>query len=197
METLEPTFPGTSATPTAPRGVLTSRGPVIELASGAASTYAFGLAVAASHSSVESLADAAGLAALPLAFTLFYAPSLWVLLTLFHREVAPSEIARAATRCAERGGLFLLGLVPATVFFEWTSAGPSGLRITTFLESAAVLFAGIIGLRAFGTTVLESTRLGTSDRVVLGLVAAASCVGMLLGVLLVPDTLARLHGGGR
>ncbi|MBC7172123.1 MAG: hypothetical protein H5U40_06850, partial [Polyangiaceae bacterium] len=91
----------------------TYREAALDLTTGAASIYAFGLATSVAILDVESLAAALGLVVAPLAFAVFYAPSLWVLLALFDRPVAAGDVIRAAARGVWTMGALLAGLAPA------------------------------------------------------------------------------------
>jgi hypothetical protein len=170
---------------------------LLRILTGFAFAWAFGAAAGAGHPAPARLVDAMGVAAPPLAFSLFFTPSLWVLLTLFDRGVGAFEIARAAARGVSTTGMVLAGLVPLTVFFELTAGGPDGQRFAAALELCAVSFAGLLGLRAFACDVLEAAPSGRGGASTTALVLGTCGLGVLLGAHLVPGSILALHGGFR
>jgi hypothetical protein len=184
--------------PTPSRATRTEpRRDALGLLTGAASIYAFGLATSVGHPAFASFGAALGLIAAPLAFVVFYAPSLWVLLALFDRPVASGDVATAASRGLSTMGALLAGLVPAALFFELTAGGDPGQMQAFLLEMLAFGVAGLLGLRTFVRALrsaMKSASGSTGGPIAFGLLALMSCLAAVLGLSLAPKALIALHG---
>lgn len=149
------TAPATEAPPRHLRPSLGLTQGVSRLATGAASLFAFGLACGSGAPSVASVGHAAELVSTPVLFALFFAPSLWVILTLFDQPIEARAVATASADGVSAMGSLLLGLVPAAVFFELTAGGDDGRDLATFLEFVAFCFAGAVGLARFRARLVD------------------------------------------
>jgi hypothetical protein len=169
----------------------------LALITGATCIYAFGLATSVGHPSFASFGAALGLISAPLAFTLFYVPSLWVLLALFDRPVASEDIATAAAGGMSAMGALLAGLVPAAIFFELTAGGDTGETQAFLLELLAFGVAGLLGLRTFMRALwaaMKEASGSTGGPVAASLLALMACLAVVLGLSLAPEALLALHG---
>jgi len=163
----------------------------LRLATGAACIYAFGLACGAGDLSIATFGRAVGLVATPVIFAVFFAPSLWVILTLFDLPFAARDVAQSAIVGVESMGAMLGGLVPAALFFELTSGGESGSVVAMLLEGVAAAFAGLIGLARFKRRLLGgSPTPSVANLLVAGFFGLAIVFGCTYG----PDALMALHG---
>ena len=130
------------------------------------------------------------------AFALFYAPSLFVLLTLADVDVDARRVASASVRAVTVSGLVLGGLAPAVAFFELTG-GVSAARFAAFLELVALTTAGILALRTFARDLTSGLNDDFSAAKAFGLVVLIAFLGVVFGARIYPSTLDHLHGDFR
>lgn len=165
----------------------------LRLASGAACIYAFGLACGVSDLSLATFGRAVGVVSTPVLFAVFFAPSLWVVLTLFDLPFAAGDVADSAVLGVESMGAMLGGLVPAALFFELTSGGHDGVTVAMVLEMTAFGFAGLVGLARFKRRLQgESAAPSLANLIVFGFFAIAIVFGIFYG----PSAFVALHGRG-
>jgi hypothetical protein len=171
-----------------------SRG-LLRISTGTALAYAFGLAVSVADPAPVRMLEALAIAAVPLAFALFYAPSLWVLLTLFDHSVEPATVARAAVRSVGVTGLVLGGLAPAVVFFELTAGSVDASYFAAMLELLALTCASVLGLRSFVRDLISALPTAERSYTAMGIILAVAMLGAVLAMRFHPDTIDQLHGG--
>lgn len=157
--------------------------------SGAALSCVFGFACSLGEFGHASPTRMLAVAAPTLVFGIGFVPALWVLLTLFGRNVDVERLASAATRTSAVVGLSLAGLAPAAALFELTAGGSGGAILATLLEVAGAFVAGLLGARAFQREALASLPLEQREGMAALLVAAFAFLGLLLGARLVVPAL--------
>lgn len=183
-----PTYEPAAGADLAPAGRF-ARG-ALRLATGAACIYAFGLACGASDLSVHTFGRAVGVVSTPVLFAIFFAPSLWVALTLFDLPFAAADVADSAVLGVESMGAMLGGLVPAALFFELTSGGRDGSIVAMVLEMVAFGFAGLVGLARFRTRLQgDSSAPSLANLIVFAFFAIAVVFGVACG----PSAFLALH----
>lgn len=168
---------------------------IANIATASALSTAFGVAATLGAPSLDKLPHALELSAIPLAFGAFYAPSVWVLLTLFNRTIEAGDVARAAMRTVSVTGIVLGGFAPAVAFFELTSGTGAATAFAAFLELVAISTAGLLALRTFVRDTWVALHPSERDALARTLLVILVCLGVVLGARFYPAILSDLHGG--